>query len=356
MQVFTAQPLANQTQDNPFANPYLLATLIIPHLETYLAMNPNIRFLLLEYPPEHLSTALALQRLVGVGLMKVAGIIMADKDKKVARGATSRRFDEGLAAISLSKSYRPRVTSPSSSKQSAPASTNSSSGSPHLSFSKANFLLASSASDKEISEFIHTIWKILTETSSYYSIDELPSEARGFLMPSRPARELLSPPSPASLRRPASWNSNGHQLKGDEPHRTTPPSNLLPPSGSPRMGSQNRPATSRSEAISVQSSKSPHSGRTQRDRIKNLLGSSPPSSWTERGGLRGAMSIRSGKSGRSAAIVDDDGASSFFDFSEDRIDLKDEERRLMPLFDKCKSQQRVSVNGGAKALKWLGIN
>ncbi|CRK16492.1 hypothetical protein BN1708_011781 [Verticillium longisporum] len=39
MQAFTAQPLANQTHENPFTNPYLLATLIVPHLEPYFVIH-----------------------------------------------------------------------------------------------------------------------------------------------------------------------------------------------------------------------------------------------------------------------------------------------------------------------------
>ncbi len=75
MQAFTAQRLTHQSNENPFTNSYLLATLIMPHLETYLAAHSEVRFLLLEYPPEHLSTILALQKLVGVDIMKVAQIV-----------------------------------------------------------------------------------------------------------------------------------------------------------------------------------------------------------------------------------------------------------------------------------------
>ncbi|KAG7106378.1 hypothetical protein HYQ44_013974 [Verticillium longisporum] len=39
MQAFTAQPLANQTHENPFTSPYLLATLIVPHLEPYFVIH-----------------------------------------------------------------------------------------------------------------------------------------------------------------------------------------------------------------------------------------------------------------------------------------------------------------------------
>ena len=100
MQAFTAQPLANQTSDNPFTNSYLLATLIVPHLEIYLALHSEVRYLLLQYPPEHLRTVLALQKLLGVDLMKVAQIVDSNSKEHLPpfthlRGASIGSKSEG---------------------------------------------------------------------------------------------------------------------------------------------------------------------------------------------------------------------------------------------------------------------
>src|SRR5271170_7663812 len=75
MQAFTSQPLSRQTGENPFSQPSLLATLLIPHLETYLSSNDSTSLLILHYPICHLSTVLALRDLLGPRLLKVAGII-----------------------------------------------------------------------------------------------------------------------------------------------------------------------------------------------------------------------------------------------------------------------------------------
>lgn len=148
MQAFTAQPLANQTSDNPFTNPYLLATLIVPHLETYLALHSEVRYLLLQYPPEHFKTVLALQKLVGVELMKVAQIV--DSDSK-----------DNLPFTHIRGASMGTKTEASPAKRSSP--------SPRSSFdtpvSKANYLLTSTASDKDIATFVSTVWNILMDDS-----------------------------------------------------------------------------------------------------------------------------------------------------------------------------------------------
>ncbi|KAI5456344.1 hypothetical protein BGZ63DRAFT_92399 [Mariannaea sp. PMI_226] len=157
MQAFTAQPLTSQTHDNPFTNPYLLATLIIPHLETYIALHTEVKFLLLEYPPEHLPTMLALQKLVGVDLMKVAQVVDSNsKDLPFTnlRGPSSLNSpDQGCAGR-----Y-------GSSLPSAGVAYD-------VTVSRANFLLTSTASESEIATFISTVLKILREISSFYTPEE----------------------------------------------------------------------------------------------------------------------------------------------------------------------------------------
>ncbi|KAH0599655.1 hypothetical protein MHUMG1_02444 [Metarhizium humberi] len=145
MQAFTAQRLANQTSDNPFTNSFLLATLIVPHLETYLALHTDVRHLLLIYPPEHLATVLALQRLVGVDVMKVAQIVDAESKEDSPftniRGASiNNNKPEGKPTCSFS----PRSSS-------------------EIEISKANYLLTSTASEKDIATFVSTVWNIKIE-------------------------------------------------------------------------------------------------------------------------------------------------------------------------------------------------
>lgn len=168
MQAFTAQRLANQTSDNPFTNSFLLATLIVPHLETYLALHTDVRHLLLLYPPEHLATVLALQRLVGVDVMKVAQIV--DSENKE---------DSPFSHI--------RGTSLNNSKSEGkpPRSSFSPRSSSEVDISKANYLLTSTASEKDIATFVSTVWNIDIERPGT-SAHEQPNE--------RPAKKKRPPP------------------------------------------------------------------------------------------------------------------------------------------------------------------
>ncbi|RFU72587.1 hypothetical protein TARUN_9673 [Trichoderma arundinaceum] len=144
MQAFTALPLTNQTSDNPFTNSYLLATLLIPQLETYLALHSEIRYLLLEYPPEHLPTVLALQKLIGVDFIKVAQIVDSNNKDRLP-------FTQiGGPSVGIKADAKTPNLSPQSSNS-------------NITVSNANFLLTSTATTKEIEKFVSTVWNIQIE-------------------------------------------------------------------------------------------------------------------------------------------------------------------------------------------------
>ncbi|KAK2057578.1 hypothetical protein LY76DRAFT_594060 [Colletotrichum caudatum] len=190
MQSFTAQPLAKQTHDNPFNNSYFLATLIVPHLETYFAAHSEVRFLLLDYPPDHLATILALQKLIGVDLVKVAQVIDAAAKEPLpfthARGGS-------LDFASSSSSVQSK-----DSKAAAPASSRDG-----LAVSKANLLLASTATDAEVATFVSTVRTLLINSSKFY-VPEKGSKNLGKLRTrnhSPITQQTMSPPiSPLSIR------------------------------------------------------------------------------------------------------------------------------------------------------------
>ncbi|KAF5024044.1 hypothetical protein F66182_3892 [Fusarium sp. NRRL 66182] len=238
MQAYTAQPLTSQTKENPFANSFLLATLIIPHLETYLALHSEVRYLILEYPPEHLSTVLALQKLVGVEMMKVAQIVDANsKDIPFThlRGNSINGPDQGPVG-------RFEASLPSS------CSTGY-----DITVSKANFLLTSTASDAEIATFITTISKILSKISDFYIPEEFPR---------KPSPKKYKPPSLAGALSPFPRVSSAPQ---------SPPM-------SPALGGRLGAAPPGSSAISsrapsiaetVKTAKSAHSTKSKQSRIKS---------------------------------------------------------------------------------------
>ncbi|KAH7320246.1 hypothetical protein B0I35DRAFT_232221 [Stachybotrys elegans] len=272
MQVFTAQPLANQTWDNPFANPYLLATLIVPRLETYLALHSGIRYLILDYPPEHLPTVLALQKLVGVDLMKVAQIV--DSNNKDALPFTH---------------IRGTSTSTPPTRQPSPVPSYSS----DVNASRANFLLASTASESEVETLVSTVRNILISISPFYRKEEMPMVNSPRLdkpLPRRPKSPVLEPHFS-----PWSKATNGRQSPSSPPSATFPPESL----------------SSVSETVQT-----PRSSRS-----------------------------RSGSRWRN---VDEQSLYTFDPAEEPEFDL--EERRLMPMF-----MQKPPKGNSRKALKFLGL-
>ncbi|KKA29869.1 hypothetical protein TD95_004979 [Thielaviopsis punctulata] len=144
MQAFTSQRLLYQTEDNPFTNPYLLASLVIPHLETFLAAHSHIRYLLLDYPPDHLTTILAVQKMIGSDIMKVAQIFDANQTEKAP--------------------FNPLPTQPPS------PSTATNYVSDQSALSRANLLLSSAAVPSEIESFIHAVSSVLVRISPFYDM------------------------------------------------------------------------------------------------------------------------------------------------------------------------------------------
>ncbi|KAI1381536.1 hypothetical protein F4677DRAFT_440751 [Hypoxylon crocopeplum] len=340
MQAFTSQPLANQTQDNPFSNPLLLATLIIPHLETYMAAHSVTRFLLLEYPPDHLTTVLALQRLVGVDLLKVAGIIDSDSDepklqqgfKVISRTNTQSRTNSKVGISKSNTRASATLLTPSGVKQIDIPS-----------FSRANFLLTSSANESEIATMISTIWKILIDISPFY-IPEGTAPRSSVLVGRESKREskresqgrpvvqtpLINPAQQyATLSNAAGMM--GFQRQANASDSADPP----PPIPSKRRGGEStRPEaplkSSKGSISETIKSSTVKTMKSQRKKLRNMLGK------------------------ETDAAVAPETASAHIDYwdDEDEDDFSAEERKYMPLYGKPNGPRK---GNSRKALKWLGL-
>ncbi|KAI1139486.1 hypothetical protein F5Y05DRAFT_324354 [Hypoxylon sp. FL0543] len=344
MQAFTAQPLANQTQDNPFSNPLLLATLIIPHLETYMAAHSATRFLLLEYPPEHLTTVLALQRLVGVDLLKIAGILYSgDIESKRHPGVkipprrntqVHMKSNSGISRISTRSNAT--LLTPTGAKQTETPS-----------FSKANFLITSSANESEIATLISTIWKILIDVSTFYIPEgmvpkasaQVDGELKGFSKRDSHGRPLTQTPLINSAQQYAPLTSAadimGFQKRASESETYTEASPPPPPPKSrdrepARLEALKSARGSISETI--RSSRTAKTMRSQRNKLRNMLGKETDADST-------------------TARVDS--ASAYQEcWDDDDYGFADEERKYMPLYGRTSGPRKGSSR---KALKWLGL-
>jgi len=195
MQTFTSQPLSLQAGENPFSQPPLLAALLIPHLETFLSSSCPTRLLILHYPVSHLSTVLALRDLLGSHLMKVTGIIDATA---ISPLKPSKERPNSIASVdewvSTTTSQSPSPTQ--ECRMSRTPRTSRKSTVPQPSFSKADFLLVSPATEEEISTFLTSVWESLTFPSSSFFIPD------DVLSPSSTLRPVPSPSTVSSYSPP----------------------------------------------------------------------------------------------------------------------------------------------------------
>ncbi|GAB1313215.1 hypothetical protein MFIFM68171_03425 [Madurella fahalii] len=354
MQAFTSQPLAKQIH-NPFSDPTLLAALIIPHLETYLSTNPDVRFLLIEYPAEHLPTILALQKLIGSEMMKIVGIINGESH-------------------SQSTSYHPTETADSITKPSvAPQACFGALVNPPgailggSSISKANFLLATTATAFETAACIAAIRESLISISDFYIPEHplykhpcpkrQPSAQRPAPQPGREVKipnETKSTPKPKPKTKPTPPSPSRQQDSRSIATTITPPSSPAEPFPSGGLRPPFRPSPRTKPYISLSSSAVAAANSNNK---KKTVSSSRTDRHKDRGDIRLEPAIYSTSSyGQNhdhhyhhhhrchrhrhsqEPIADED--------EED-----EDERRLMPLY----LRRQAGKGDGKKALKWLGL-
>ncbi|SPO03947.1 uncharacterized protein DNG_06630 [Cephalotrichum gorgonifer] len=312
MQSFTAQPLAKQTRENPFASPYLLATLVIPHLETYLAAHPGVRLLLLEYPAEHLPTVLAIQRLVGVDLMKVAQVVDPDSS------ASPLPFTH-IRGSPIRSGY----ISPSPPPLGFPAPP---SGLGSVPVTQANFLLVSTATEAEVADFVSAVSGVLAGISPAYSqrppsSESWTSQGRSCHSGSRShsSPNMSPPPSRRKIHRdpPSPAHSDRSRLTGETRGVTPPPASyyIIP---------------SKKEGLSP-------AGSPWRENVP-----SPEASHL-------VMPSLSSEAKSETSVLDFDIEEG--EMSDLDMELDMEEKRLMPIF----MRTGESPIGSQKALKFLGL-
>lgn len=351
MQAFTSQPLTNQTQDNPFTNPLLLATLIIPHLETYIAAHSAIQFLILEYPGEYLSTVLALQHLIGMDLLKVAGVIDAEASSPKSRPALKKPgFYTAAPPTTTSSGKEPSPVLLSPKVYNPKSETTEKAQLSRLSFTGANFILTSTATEAEIATMISTIWQILIEISPSYipqdvtrsnwkqspSNTPLPSSSVFYLQdkdaPFLRAAAILgfvsSPEDEQPLRKArANYVSTGTYADLPAPmQRPLTPVRSTKASVAEAFPGSPTPRTPRT----------PRTAQAQHRKLRHLLGRDP-ATFPVAGGVETAD------------------AASYYDVEDedDNGQFDAEERKYMPLWSHDGSPRRGS---SYKALKWLGLS
>lgn len=296
----------DQSPGDPLANPLMLATLVIPQLDMYLLAHPDVRFMLLEYPPMHFATMLALQNLMGEHIFKVACILSEQTPLERRDSARSIRVPHQVL-------------------QSFTAATQS------LSLSNyADFTIAATAEDPEVDMFISDIWKTLVDASDFYSLDQMPIDPG-----SKPARHGSSSSRGTSILR-----------------LSTLPQETKNQVITSCVGTQTEPQS----WDSSDDSSTRQNIKANRNRGRRRLESPTPSAKSRAFSITSTRTARTGKS-RAArrTTMGTTGGNSIMDYYDpaDDSDYDLEERRLMPLY---MTHGQVPRKGNTmKALKWLGL-
>ncbi|KAM3087537.1 hypothetical protein ACMFMG_001619 [Clarireedia jacksonii] len=170
IQTFMAQPSAMRKDLDPLSDERLLASLIIPHLETYLATTKAVRFLVLTFRHDQISIVLEMRNLLGSELFKVAGILDTFSSDPPALAQSSRSTAhlsmEAVASSVLTK-RSPRYFSPNTRLETCGSPRYS----PCSSFSKADYHLPFPASTSDVQNFLLVIRKNVAMRSPWYITD-----------------------------------------------------------------------------------------------------------------------------------------------------------------------------------------
>lgn len=191
------------SRDNTVPEPESLALLLIHELEAYLIANTAIRLLILQYPAEHLATILALRKLIGGDFVAVGILDTLALDPS---SLTSRSRTPSSPPSNKALRASPRVKPPTQLKNMASSITLNGTEKTEnkVSFSKADYVLPSTATDAEITTFLTSIWRVLTQKSPFYAPE---------LEPPSPPPQIVEKPlsSPSIKSHTATHNPRDHE-------------------------------------------------------------------------------------------------------------------------------------------------
>ncbi|KAI9893603.1 MAG: hypothetical protein M1814_006399 [Vezdaea aestivalis] len=149
---------------SPLTHPTLMAELLVPHIEAYLAGNELTRLFLLKHEAAHLPLILELRRLMGEDIFKIASVLdPASTSVSDPRGASPNLLsNEGTSMLNA----RSRFTAGTSNRAGPPAPLSLASRSPNPKgpdelLNKANFLISASATETDTRDFIESVRKVL---------------------------------------------------------------------------------------------------------------------------------------------------------------------------------------------------
>ena len=207
MQAHLTGPSSIHNTVNPFSSPKVLATFIIPQIEAYLAAN-NSRLLILHYPFNHLATIVALRKLIGQDIFKIAGVVdslSSDPPPRIpanrlSNDVTSSKGNKGLPRAHSHDAAQRQNSIPSHISSLNIGTRQHKKSESTASFSKANYLLPSTAINAEITTFLSEISMSLTEKSPSTPLNQNQNQNRSpSSTRSSPRHQHQQPPLPSAI-------------------------------------------------------------------------------------------------------------------------------------------------------------
>ncbi|RDW71353.1 hypothetical protein BP6252_07916 [Coleophoma cylindrospora] len=234
---------------DPLSDSELLAALIIPHLDAYLATNASTRFLIIQYSAAQLPIVLALRTLLGTSLFRVAGVLDSLASDPPPFQLSRPRTPTSSIPLAQFSAKNAKARGNFVSAIPGSKSRHSDRKTPFLprklpspSFSRADYVLPSTATDNEITTFLSSIWKALIENADFYR-PELEAEAEPSTPESRSKGMKMTGP-PTSMSK--------FSLPKTPPHTPLKTSRLSQPLQDPSVH-QERPKSTQSRAETTSS-------------------------------------------------------------------------------------------------------
>ena len=141
---------------NPLNYPAVLAEMIVPQLESYLATNELTRFLVLRYDSSTLAAVLELRRILGEDTVKVAALVDGNSD---SASSSFRKYNGYRGGQRAGGSMR------NSSMQAKRVEEL---------FSLANYVVSTNATPPELSSFIASIRQVMLSKHTFYELEPEP--------------------------------------------------------------------------------------------------------------------------------------------------------------------------------------
>jgi hypothetical protein len=176
-QAYSNLPSIVENTSDPFSDSEILAAYIVPQIEAYLALNMSTRLLIIHYSSDHLSTMIALRKILGQNIFKIAGILDSQPSNLTSIESNSRRRSSAQPhTYSRSQRMTAIVSHNTTNNSSNLAQTKKRQST--VSFSKVDYLLPSPVTDAEISTFLSSICQNLMAISTFYTPEPEPKHIR----------------------------------------------------------------------------------------------------------------------------------------------------------------------------------